>query len=320
MNVLFVARTDWTNFGYNFSEALNSVGITSHSAYQKENVIGPKGIHFNKYDKIKGLVEEADVVIINHTKSPIGMTQIEDDILKKDKKLLVLHGGSNYRQNSNRFNSEYNNIVHATLTFYDLRNKGAKNEKLLMVPVDTNFLQPIYHRRDKLIVANYPTQYATRPLAKGRDIVVKAMKELNDGSFIFKGETNVIPWNEHIDRIRDCDIYIESINTDQKGIPLTAYGVVGAEAAALGKIVIGKFFHYKDVERDFAPCKCKIRHAYDGESLKEVMTYLLSLSKEEIFELQKESREWAINCHSYKAVGTRLKNIIEGLYADKESS
>ena len=302
MNVLFISSTDWCNLGYHFSQSLNSVGVTSHSAYQNDNTIGPKGIHFKKYDKIGELIEEADAIIINHTKSPISMDKIKEKILDKGKKFLVLHGGSAYRQNVEKYNNMYNGIVDATLNFHDISGRGAKNEKLVVAPIDTDLLQPVYHHRDKLTVANYPTQYATRPLAKGRDIIVKAMEEMNvDDRFIFKGETNII----------DCDIYIENVNTKQKGVPLTMFGVVAAEAASLGKIVIGHFCHYEEFERDFGICR--IQSVYDGESLKEKINWLLSLSKEEILKLQKESREWAVQCHSYKAVGTRLKNIIEEL-------
>lgn len=309
MKVLFVARTDWTNFGYNFSKALNYVGVTSKAAYMNDNTIGPKGIQFKKLDDILQLVEEADVVIVSHTTFPISISQIEKHIIEKNKKFLVLHGGSQYRQNAHHYNSRYSKLLHATLVTHDLAGMGAKNEFTLTVPVDTDFLQPIYHHRDKLIVANYPTKYITHPHLKGADIIAKAMTELSvDGSFEFRNGTNTIPWEEHIKRIKECDVYIESIGTQQKGIPLTMYGVVAAEAAALGKIVIGKFDHYEDFEKNFAPCK--IFNAYDRESIINVMTTILSMNKRQILRWQEESREWAVSCHSYKAVGERLKNII----------
>jgi len=309
MNVLFVAKYDWTNMGYNYSQAMKSVGVESCSAYREDNFIGCLGIHFKKDSEIFGLIKAADTIVFTHTAFTLSRETVRDRIIAKGKKVLVVHGGTQYRLGSNRYNNHYNQIVDVTLNFHDVLGLGAKNEKVVLTAINTDLLQPTYENNDKIVIAHYPTQYTSRPYIKGTAIIKEAIKEIKSDNFVFKCDTQTTTWPKNIDRIRECDIYIEDLCPSQKGIPLSMFGITAQEAGALGKIVVTRFKHVEEYEREFG--KCAIHVANNKEELINTIERLLSLSKLEIYRLKKESRDWVVNCHSYKAVGTYIKNIIE---------
>ena len=95
----------------------------------------------------------------------------------------------------------------------------------------------------------------------------------------------------------------------QNGIPLTIFGITVMEAAALGKIVINRFPMKNSYEKVFG--KCAIFNTESSDELKNVIEYLLSLSNEKIIDLQKDSRRWVENCHSYKVIGNHFLKIIK---------
>jgi len=321
MNVLFLSNVDWANMGYNFSMALKSVGVDSTAAYSKDNPIGNLGVKRNR-GNLEELLDEADTVILNHTDLSMTVSDIKKLIINRGKKLLVLHGGSKYRQNYKKYNNIYNPIVDVTLNFYDLGNRGAVNEKLLVVPIDTNFLQPDYETPDKLVIAHYPIDINR----KGTRDIFEAIEKVR-GNFVFecnwdgandeRGKLPILKWGEYLNKLRKCDIYIENLHNAQNDVPLTSFGVTTIEVAALGGIPVTLFKHMEEYEHDFG--KCAVQVANTINEVHEKIEWLLSLSKGEILKLKRQARDWVVRCHSYEAVGLRLKYIIEDIDLGNET-
>lgn len=303
MKVLFISRDDHANMGYVASQALQKIGIESTATIRRKERFGypAQGIEIENPKYLKPYAEEADVIIFMHDPK-----HRHPGIDLKDKKVLVWHTGSGYRQKFEKYNAFFNPIVDVSLCSSDLLGLGAKNERCLNGLVDTETLQPDYRRRDnKLIIAHYPSH------AKGAENILAAIQWLERGkfkdSFIFKYDGQRVCWTEQIERMSECDIYISEIVLVQRDKIVGHFGITALEAAALGKVSITRSIFPEDCS-DFP---FGIQVANTPEELAEKLEYLISLPNDELLKLRKLTRDWVVHCHSYGAVGRRLLKIIE---------
>lgn len=300
MKVIFLCKDDWANMGYTYSKSLNKIGIYSKSFCQIKHIFGyPE--HSKLYSNLlKNEVEEADVVIFIHSKF------VETGVDLSKKIVGVMHTGTTYRQFHKEVNKVFDPIVDITFCGSDVLGFNPKNEVCLQPAIDTDFFQPIYSNfldREKMIIAHYPTS------PKGYEIIQKVIDSLNQGEIEFRYNPKTVPFDDHIKRVSECDIYIEDMHDKQNGIPLTAFGITTLECACLGKIVCTRFPDLPIYEKFFG--KCGVQVTNNKTELREKLNWLLSIPKDEIIELQKLTRKWVEERHSFEVIGNWLKEQLE---------
>jgi hypothetical protein len=308
MKVLIVAKTDWANMAYKYQESLREVGVDAKAVTLNINYsCKPKHAEICNLKKMRSYAQSAEIIQFMHSEY--------FDLGVKNKRFFVFHGGSIYRIHSNSKNKIFNPIVEKSIIqTADLLGLGAKNEVWVPASVDTNNIKPVYKRQsDKLIVGHFPSS----PLVKSSDDIDKLMKNLekkfgNKFKYIYS-PTKLI-WNKNIDRVSECDIYIDACTPllvskkDPKGSKYGEWGVAAIEAAALGKVVISHMLSYKRYEQEFGECGIKVANSFD--EVEKQMIKLLSISDNELLQIRKDTRLWVEKFNSYYAIGKRLKEVV----------
>lgn len=319
MKIALVGIKDYANVAYNYQEALRSVGSDA-TAY----MIQPPAKKI-QYDKHAGLFDKnkiynSDVIIFMHShsmvegfeigKNPDGITLKHDHI--KDKKLIVFHGGTTYRRGYKVLNQKFRDmgITKVFIQTLDLWNLGAKNKHWVLPTINTNMIKPEFMpMRERRIIAHYPH----KSYFKGSKTINDVMTSLSVDTqicnkFTYLHDDDVIKWNDYIDKLRWCDVYIESLSQAENENPHD-WSVTALEAAALGKIVVTNMMDYGRYVKEYGPCAIQV--ANDKNSLSKVINRLISMNEIDFQKLKWETRKWVIDQHSYKAMGTRLKKLIE---------
>lgn len=309
MKVLIVAKTDWANVGYNLDMALRSIGVDS--------ICLQKGRHKLRYSKeaavytkneLRHYAEKADILQFMHSENiDLGIKNQFDG----RKGVAVFHGGSAYRLDPDRFNKFWNNKAGVTLIQTgDLLGKGAKNGVWFMPSIDTEELKPIYSRAipGKRIIAHCPS----RADKKGTEEFNALMKKLkNDpklkNKFIYEYGKR-IAWGTNIKRMSRCDIYFDACCPILQGSAYGEWGVSALEASCLGKVVVSHFLSVGRYRKRFGK-ECLIQHANNMKEVEQQMRRLILMPEDEFSSLQKKTREWVVENHSYKVVGKRLVDI-----------
>ena len=283
IDCLFVSNNDWANMGYLLAKSLQSVGVNAKAITSHKHPFGYKEEAELCTDSLYAeYVAKAKVVVAMHSEyKPCNY-----------KKLWVFHGGSAYRHNHVKLNELFNPLVTGTiLQHWEFLNKGAKNPYWVLPPIDLS-IKPDYTHHGKLF-AHYP-----RGSAKGTRDIVYICEELG---VRLNCNTKIIPHNENMKRMSDCDIYIEMVSGPE-------WGMTALEAAALGKIVVTTFNGLDDYKRQYGECELVV--ANNKEELRERIKEIMNWTEEEILEKKKATRQWAERYHSFQAVGQRLKDIL----------
>lgn len=319
MKIALCSRVDWANVGQELATALNTVGLDATSYH-----ITPHPFNYDNQgicvdiDQMKQAISESDVWVIMHTDFSLirnlgdgaFMLQLRED---PNKRLIAFHGGSLYRQAFAQFNKKYSRTMHAIwIQTFDLLNKGSRApEYWINMPIDIAKYEPLYDfcYPPKLYIAHHPS----KPLAKNTELIVKVMSELTSEDVIFTWSEDTIPHHENLNRLRNCDIYIESQQMEQKGQPLGEFGISCLEASSLGKIVVTCSYSGELYEKTFG-YKLPMVISNSETELKQKLSDLIAMPKQELMELKKNHRKWIENNHSYTAVGNYLKNLLLNLY------
>jgi|LSQX01.2.fsa_nt_gb glycosyltransferase involved in cell wall biosynthesis len=309
MKVVLLCNNDWANVAYVYEKCLREVDIDAISFSSKKHHYGypEQAILWKNINDIKSYVEECDVLIFVHSE------YIETGVDLNNKIISVIHTGSRYRQNSKKINDIFNPLVDITFSGGDVLGMGAKNEVWIQPAIDIKKIQPFYYKsKDKTIIAHYPSG------SKGYPIINDVIGKLNRKNFMFKYDPINVSWEDNLKRMSECDIYIEEMNSDQNGIPLYIFGIQAIEAASLGKIVCSRFPMFDKYEETFG--ECGLIPTNTPEILKEKLEEFLSMDDSDFIELQKKSRRWVENCHSYKVIGKRFKTIFNKLLKEKDNN
>lgn len=296
IRVLFLAIRDFANVGSNYCKALRSIGIRSNLLVSREHGWYDESkcsVLLKKKEDAIPYVKEADVIHFLHGGNPI------QGINLKGKKIVVQYTGSNYRNNPQALNRQFNPIVDLSIVGSSLFGKGAKNEHWTAGGVvDTNFLKPVYERSSKNIIAGH---FHPSSKTKGSGDIVSALRNNKINNFEFRYETTKVSWLNQIKRVSKCDIYIERFTRN------TGFGMSALEAAALGKIVITTYAFKEKFEKTID--KFELISISSIDELVENIRKIVNLSEEELLNLKKKHRNWVERNFSYSAVGNRLLNI-----------
>jgi hypothetical protein len=329
-SILILTHNDWSNTAYRFMKSLEKNNIYAILIkciphifnYPKQGIIlkekiikletNPITINIpSNYEMILNIANNVKYIWF-HASTIFYLNNIRLDNLVTDKKYIVTHGGSTYRDFPNKSNDIFNKIIDYTIIQCpDLLKLGANNEKLIYYPVDINFIKPEYNlKNNKLVFGHFPST----PEVKGTGTILEVIKSYNN-KLIYIGTNNNIKtnswesWEDHIKRYTKCDVYIETINLDIRGKKFGEWGNTCLEACASGCIVITNFLSqsiYIDTYNNTPP----ILIANNKSELIEHINKLLIMTNDEIIELKMKMREWVEQYHSLIACGKRIKDFI----------
>lgn len=319
--VMLCACCDWANLGQTFTDALRSCGVEADMFIRVGHVFKyrRKGLKRENWEMAK-MYRNYDIVQFMHSgvetflqtfghgkdfscaPFPYALKSLE--VAKKRKvKAIVVHGGSDYRQHSHVLNPELNKHMDAAIVqTADLLGLGAYHEYWVLAPVDTKVIRPTYRTPKKLRVAHYPS----RASVKNTHLIIDTVKSMPD-AFEIHHSTKTVTHTQNLERMRNCDIYIDHQGYTQQGRRYGEFGITAKEAAALGKIVITCTQNKLMYEKEYGPFVPYISNS--PEQFRSILAELASMSREGINARKHEMRKWVEDCHSYKVCGERLLRI-----------
>lgn len=301
--ILFYSIDDWANMGYLLARSLQEVGVDAKAIMTKPHLFNypQRAERVGGFENLKRYLDDAEIVVLMHSNP--GLLHISYDLSKK--KLAVFHGGSEYRNKPDIINKLFNDKVFVSLTQTgNLLNLGAKNEKWILPPVDTEKIQPVYDSVGcRPIVGHFPRGFDI----KGSEVINRVVKKVQgrkDFEYFFSAYQT--GWEENLQRMARCDIYISAMKPELNGKP---YGggveMVDLEAAALGKIVITHFSEINRYREEYGDCELFV--ANNESDLEGCIIHALNSKKQD----REYTREWVVKNHSFKAVGERLRKALE---------
>lgn len=303
LDFLIVARNDWANVGYDLSKSMEAVGLKAVALTLNSHPFE----YENQAKKVNSIAETskyakvADRIIFMHSE------YIETGVDTRNKKLSVFHGGTAYRNYHYAINKALNDRLELSLIqTLDLWGKGAKNEKWLLPPVDTDRIKPVVYRENpRLVIGHFPSSHAARTV-KGTYKLEEAVERLKqDPDIAGKFECIItteeqVSWEENLRRMADCDVYADQFE-------LGIWGVSTLEAAALGKIVLTCFDGIDRYKEEYGECPLVIAKTVD--EIESALRRLILMSEDERRDLKAYTRHWVVVNHSYKPTGERIKSI-----------
>jgi len=322
IDILFLAIDDWANTGWRFFKCAQMLGLkamgfkgVSHPFhYPEQLVVHPELVRQNSIpimtlgegNELSNFVRHSS--IIHFIASSCIFTGVNLD----DKAVVMQHGGRAYRTRHESMNELYNQFCDAAIIQCpDLLGFGAKNEKLIFYPVDTNFIRPSFDRAGKkLVIGHFPSQ----PLEKGADAVVKVMDRLREvtDKFEFRQADSQIIWLDGLSRMRDCDLIIDVFSAKTiAGLDYGTWGNASIEAAALGRVVVTMSLHEDVYKEEYGDCALQVANTED--ELLETLLRFTEMSDDELLAEKMKTRQWVEEKHSMEATAMRLLPVYQGV-------
>lgn len=319
--VLALTYNDWANTGWRFTKCLRSLGldVTYYKGrphkftYLEEGPVHPAFADapiLSQYPVAvlcKELREEIEAADIIHF---FASTMIVSGADITGKKIVVNHGGSTFRIGTEAVKAAFNSYVdYSIIQCPDLLGLGAKNEVLIYYPVDTDFIQPDYEPHEKIVIGHWPSS----PYNKGTREILEVIERLErdpgvKDRFEYVGQRILrkmtIPWTEHLERVKGCDILIESMQLDIDGRRFGEWGNQALEAAAAGTAVITNMLSLDTYREEYGDCSLRI--ANNPSQLEVQIRAILNMSPNELRALKERMRAWAVRNHSMEATAQRL--------------
>jgi len=313
MKVINCCYDDYANYSFDNACALKSAGVDAESFNTINNLFGYQNrAKTLTKDQMKDQMMQADVIQIMHS-SLLMLDYVKELMSNKNtaekmskKKIVVYHTGTVYRNEPEKYNEIFNPVVYRAITDQcEFMNLGAKDLAYLATAVDTNKIKPSEYKKDKLpIIGHYPSNSSV----KGTQMIRAMLKNNVPWMYKVKIDEGRRSHKDQLARMNQCDIYIEMYSPTLNGKPYGCFGVTAFEAAALGKIVITNNIYEQVYEDTYGDCALII--ANTQEKFISTIKFLISLSPEQIEAMQRESRAWVEQKHSYAVTGERIKQLI----------
>ena len=317
LDVLLLCYNGWANTGWKMFKVYQSMGLKVMGFkglphlffYPEQLVILPEISNTGKALTLNPLVKQAKVVHY------IATTFIDtgNDLSKKF--CVVSHGGKQYRQDPEAANKLFNQFVDVSIIQTpDMLGFGAKNEKLVYFPVDTNFIKPIYRERQDVTIGHFPSH-----IFKGSSLVTDVARKVGKKhSFRYRtSDGSQLVWLGNMENLATVDIYVDQMlptvkypGSEEEKV-LGTWGNASMEAAAMGKIPISSALFVDTYRKEYG-CDPAVEVANDAEELYEVLERLITMPLDEFRAKQENARRWAVENHSFEATGRRLKERIYG--------
>lgn len=324
-DVLMLTQDDNANTGWRFFKCIQSLGIDilalkgmyHQMSYPEQIPVHPflMGKSQTEFPLIcsRLRIYAKNAKVIHY----IASRPIIPGVNVKEKKVVMQHGGSVYRQNFAMINKFCNQFVDfSIIQCPDLLGLGAKNEHWIYYPVDTDFIKPDFATGNKLKIGHFPSN----PITKQSETVCSVIEKLEadpkyNKRFEYvgvrhKGEEykefskNLMMWTDNLKRMKECDIIIESLGLTQKGRIYGEWGNTALEAAALGKIVVTNSLSIDKYHKEYGKMMLNIVNSV--EDLENSLKRILSMSDKEIKFEKEETRQWAEDNHSMPVTAKRI--------------
>ena len=307
--VTFFCRSDIANLSNEFAKSLRAVGVAGAKAIQLTKT--PTYVWPDHYmtpvvspEDMRKIIEESDIICYMHSQTPgVGVPLA-------DKKVMVFHGGTDYRKGSGHFNRMFNKVVDLTLIqTCGLFGKGAKAQTWMLPAIDTGYLKPRFNKTtDKIVIGHHPSGHGkgTGRIAEAIRII-KMFDHLNK-RLEWRLDGGEVTWEKNIERMAECDIYIESLAQDKIIGQRDDWSVQALEAAALGCVVVTNFECCERYKVEYGECGLQI--ANGQHELFAIIKNLLEISNDELYDLKLETRKWVEERHGLVATGKRFLEVI----------
>lgn len=289
--------SDYSNLCFEFSKSLNSIGVESECYSLTPHAFGYE-TNVLSYDAMVSKMKECDCIVVGHTQEVI-FNMCKD----LGKRIFVIHTGTIFRQEPEKFNAIFNPVVERTLSdtmeFYD---SGCKNFTYVHAAFNTDKIKPDYYFNNRAF-AHYPS----KSTVKGTDAIKKVMEKINCN---FVCDTSIVSHEKNLERISDCDIYIEMMSPMQGDKVYCGFGTTAGEAACLGKVVItNSLFHHVYEQTYGTPGELMI--ANTESDLYTTVSVLNSIKPIQILDKQIATRKWIEKYHSYQSTGYYLHQFFK---------
>lgn len=313
VDVLNICTEDWANFMCDHHKALKSVGVDSmmlklveHPWYLRDQAPVSREREIIQYAK------SAKVIQIFHSDERL-LNLLLFNAIKKP--IIVYHTGTHYRLNFNKLNRQFNigPVKKNVMCLPDLCGLGLQNEVYMVGAINTDKIQPSF----KPIVKPFDfAHFPSNAEVKGTHRILKALHRVkSEAMFSYSVDTSHVSIEESIDRMRECDVYIELFKPKLGGRPYGAFGITCLEAAALGKIVITQNLKNHVYTKAYGDSPLQLFNT--SIELRSIIKKLANASQYEIEALQNATRQWIVDKHSYQATGKYIKNnILNGLLVE----
>lgn len=292
MRVLNLSNMDFANMSHENANSLRAVGVDCVDWSFHRHVFNYQSQSEQKtMSDVKRQYKSFDVIQIFHSDANI-FKAIEDH-----SNLIIYHTGTRYRNNKERYDS----IFEGQKIFTDQCEFLLHNKDFTYIAPHFTYVQPpkIKHKR-KLIVGHFPSN----PIVKGTDKIYKMIEPFKE-KFDFVINESRLSHQENLNRIANCDIYIELFSPMMNGNLYGCFGVTAFEATALGCLVITNNVNqqaYEDAygEHNFVIANDEIK-----------FHNILNVLEIDNFDFIRNTYHNAfIEKHNINAAGTRLKNLL----------
>jgi len=320
IDVLMLTAQDLSNIALRFSQCLKMLDLDvrafkggSHMSYGNELELAEM-VRVSKMPyvyKSRVLLPLAKQARVLHFTSG---TFVDTGVDVKQKIVVMQYGGRPFvgrpqgRIIENRF---LNKFVNYTIVHHPyLLNTGSINPCLIKPPIDTDLLLPDYVRRNtnKIIIGHFPSDKEDKTPIKGTNVIRKVLEVLKRTDvkkrFEYVIETNRLPWNQHLERLKKCDIVIECYTPKVMQDKFGEWSTATLESASLGKITVTNSFNENIYVQTYGPSEICI--ANNPNQMEKVLYKLIMLSNEELQNKKVKTREWVVRCHSMEATAKLL--------------
>ena len=328
--VVCIGQADFAGSSYQAACAINSIGkfkvraitMQQHLFGFPHDIVIPchQGSHkgvFAKdcenYEEVVQLLKEADIIHLwnDIDRDPKYMDFERSGIqIPEDKPIIVTMTGSLYRNEHKRLNEimkerKYKVVVQNPM----LRYLSEIDSVFIPHAVDTQFLQPMQNKNNEKITLGtyFGHYYAT--VGEDRNFLMSCLqgKDIN----VIDHGTRKVPWKEHIEFIKKCDIFYHGIKISN----IVGYiGRSSLECMAM-KVPMITYVNEKDSLRlsegkigNFIPV-----YNTTQEQLKEHLERLIEDSNLRQ-ELSNKGREWVEKYFSYAVIGELYTDLYRGFF------
>lgn len=297
MKVLSVSENDYGNYGHNFSKALQSIGVDSIDLCLSPHPFGYATE--SKVVKIHDMVDQmkqADVVVVHH--SLPSLFELAKNNCKG--RVIVTHTGTRYREGHESLEI----LFKGTTCITDHSEFLVINPNLhyIVSPVELE-LAPLV--KDHLRFAHYPSNSEVKGTAKILEMIAPFKNKID-----FRVGTKTVDHAQQLQRMANCDVYIELFKPELNGQPYGCFGVTALEAAAMGRIVVTNNLYPEVYQKAYGRLPFTI--ANTEKVFTNVIGNLMKMDLGMVRDMQKQTHEIMQDNHSYQATGRKILSVING--------
>jgi hypothetical protein len=285
MKVLNFSQQDYSNMSHENANALRSIGVDCKDAkFYRHNFKYKTESHIESLNSFKDSVRRYDVVQIFHSDKEL----IRLAKLGGAKKIVVYHTGTRYRQNAQMYDKLCDGMIQITdqCEFIHNNNMHYLAPHVLFKPTIKNNIKPV--------IGHYPSN----PDNKGTKDVIRLLEPFKN-DFEIRIDTKILEHSKNIQRISECDIYIEMFCLEQEGKPFGCHGVTAFDASSLGCKVITNNINqsvYTDVYGEYP--------FFIANTESKFNSVMQLLSKKDV------TLRSVFDCHNIKDTGKRILKLI----------